>query len=230
MKELLENYWGFEFIPNFLMIKLNKKYIKIITYILAAFVFTGCANIRITNPPRTATEQFLLSQAAIEAISRFSFDPLFGRKVYVDSSHFAPDEKEFVLAEFRAGLFQAGIQILPDSNDADVILEVRSSGVGIDRYENLMGIPSLGAPSGIATLGPEAAAAASVITPELAITKNIKQIAFASIAYVAYWKESGEVVASEGPSTGKAYREDWWFLGMGPKTVSNIITVESDID
>ena len=79
------------------MIKLNNKYIRTITYILAVFVFTGCANIRITNPPRTATEQFLLSQAAIEAISRFSFDPLFGRKVYVDSSHFAPNEKEFVL-------------------------------------------------------------------------------------------------------------------------------------
>jgi hypothetical protein len=189
----------------------------------------GCANIRVTNPPRTATEQFLLSQAAIEAIERFSFESLFGRKVYVDSSHFAPTEKEFVLGEFRASLFQAGVQFSPDANDAEIIIEVRSSGVGIDRYENLAGIPPLAAPAGAGVAGPEVAAASTLITPEIAITKTIKQIAFASIAYVAYWKDTGEVVASEGPSTGRAYREDWWFLGIGPKTIGNVITTDSKI-
>jgi hypothetical protein len=87
----------------------------------------------------------------------------------------------------------------------------------------------LSAPAGAGAVGPEGTVLSTLITPELAITKNIKQISFASIAYVAYWKETGEVVASEGPSTGKAYREDWWFLGTGPNTIGNVITTERKI-
>lgn len=194
--------------------------------------WAGCANVRVTNPPRTATEQFLLSHAAAEAVAGLSFDPLFGRKVFVDSSHFAAGEQEFVLGELRAALLIAGVQLVLDPNDAQVILEVRSGGVGIDRYENLTGIPPLAAPAGTgaAAGGPEGAAASTLITPELAITKNIKQISFASIAYVAYWRQTGEVITSQGPSTGKAFREDWWFLGMGPKSVGDIITTDMETE
>ncbi len=200
-----------------------------IAFAASAFLLCGCANIRVTNPSRTATEQFLLSQAATEAIEGFSFEPLFGRKVYLDSSRFASTDNEFVLGEFRAALLQAGVQFPTDANDAEIIVEIRSGGVGIDRYESLTGLPALTAPAASSVAGPEALAASSVITPEIAITKNIKQISFASIAYVAYWRQTGEVVTSEGPSTGRAYREDWWFLGIGPKTISNIITRDNKI-
>ena len=205
------------------------KYFIRITYIFLALLSVGCANIRVTNPPRTATEQFLLSHAAQEAVGGLSFDALFGRKVYVDSSHFAPSEKEYVLGEFRAGLFEAGAQIM-ELDKAEIIVEIRSSGIGIDRYENLLGIPALAAPAGAGAAGREGAAMSTLITPELAITKNIKQLAFASIAYVAYWKETGEVVTRDGPSAGKAFREDWWLLGMGPKTIGNIIPAKRRIE
>ena len=191
------------------------------------FVFAGgCASVRITDPPQTATEQFLLSNAAQEAVGSFTFKSLFSRKVYVDSSHFAPAKKEFVLGEFRAGLFKAGAQIANDPNNAEIIIEVRSSGVGIDRYENLLGIPSIGAPAGAAAGSAATASTPTVLTPELAITKNVRQYSFASIAYVAYWKDSGEVLVSEGPAVGKAVREDFWFLGIGPKTAGDIVPVE----
>jgi hypothetical protein len=114
-----------------------------------------------------------------------SFDALFGRKVFIDSTHSAPAEREFVLAEFRAELFHAGAEISENLNDTEIVLEVRSSGVGIDRYGNLLGVPSLTAPSGVAS-GAEGAAASAIITPELAITKNIKQVAYANVSYVAY--------------------------------------------
>lgn len=201
----------------------------IIATVLCLLPLVGCANVRVTNPARTATEQFLLSQSAIDAVNGFSFEPLFGRKVYVDDSHFAPAEKEFVLGELRAALLKAGVQIPKQSENAEIIIEIRSSGVGIDRYENLVGIPPLSAPAGAAAagVGDSSGAVSTLITPELAITKNIRQYAFASIAYVAYWQETGEVIVSEGPSVGKAWREDWWLLGMGPKTVGNVVTTQS---
>ena len=192
----------------------------------------GCANMRVTNPTRTATEQFLLSHAASEAIDTLSFAALFGRRVYVDSSHFAPAEKEFVLSAFRARMFASGVQLSDDPCDAEIIVEIRSRGVGIDRYESLIGIPAIAAPAGAGALagGAEGAVASALITPELAITKTIKQYAYASIAYVAYWKDTGQIVSGEGPSPGKAFREDWWFLGMGPKTIGNIITTQQEFE
>ena len=71
---------------------------------------------------------------------------------------------------------------------------------------------------------------ASIVTPEIAITKSVKQIGFASVAYVAYWADTGEVVDSSGPSVGKAFRDDWWLFGFGPRTIGTIPPVDHQID
>ncbi len=194
---------------------------------MIAFVviyLSGCANVRITDPSRTATEQFLLSQAVIQAVEPFSFDALMGRKVYLESEFFAANEKEFVLGEFRAKMLLSGIQIVNERENAEIVVEIRSGGVGIDRYESLLGLPALLMPSfaSMATDTPMA----TLITPELAISKKVKQVSFASVAYVAYWADTGEVVASSGPSRGKTWREDWWFFGIGPRSVGNVPTVD----
>lgn len=189
----------------------------------------GCANVRVTDPSRTATEQFLLSQAGVKAVELLSFEALQGRRVYLDITNFAPAEKEFVLGEFRTGLLYAGISIASKREEAEIVVEVRSGGVGIDRYESLFGIPALTAPSG-ATSTAAGVPIASLITPELAITKKIRQVAFASVGYVAYWADTGDVVASSGPVIGKTYREDWWLLGFGPRTIGTIPPVDHELN
>jgi hypothetical protein len=190
---------------------------------------SGCANVRITDPARTATEQFLLSQAAAKAAGLLSFEAVQGRKVYLDVTHFAPVEKEFVLGEFRTQLLHAGVSISAKREDAEIIVEVRSGGVGIDRYESLFGIPAITTPSG-STSAAAGIPTVSLITPEIAITKTIKQIAFASVGYVAYWADTGEVVASSGPAIGKTYREDWWLFGFGPRTIGTIPPVDHELN
>lgn len=197
---------------------------------MLACIAGGCSTTRVTNPARTATEQFLLSQAAVRAVEPLSFEALYGRKVYLDHAYFAPAEKEFVLGEFRAKLLLSGVQLVSSADAAEVIMEVRSSGVGIDRYESLVGIPSIATPSGTTTSGDVTTLGPSIVTPELAITKNIKQIGYASIAYVAYWKGTGDIVASSQPSVGRTYREDWWILGYGPQTVGTVPTVDHTLE
>ena len=186
----------------------------------------GCANVRITDPARTATEQFLLSQAGVKAVELLSFEAIHGRSAFLDVAHFAPMEKEFVLGEFRAKLLKSGVRVSAKREEAEIILEVRSAGVGIDRYESLFGIPALTAPAGITST----AQVATLITPEIAITKKIRQIGFASVAYVAYWADSGDVIASSGPVIGKTYREDWWLLGFGPRTIGSVPPVDHKSD
>jgi hypothetical protein len=188
----------------------------------------GCATQRVTDPERTATEQFLISKAVMEAVSPLSFDVLHGRQVFVDDRFFGSSERAFVLGELRAKLLLAGVQLAFDLRDAEIILEVRSPGVGIDRYDSLIGIPAIGAAAGSGAAA--AGVPTGIITPEVAIVKEIRQVSFAGVAYVAYWANTGEVVASGGPSVGKAYRDDWWILGFGPRTGGNIPPVDHHIE
>ena len=195
----------------------------------AILVLCGCATQRVTQPERTATEQFLLSKAVAEAVEPLSFEALHGRRVYVDDRYFGAPEKAFVLGELRAKLLLAGVLVAQNQQIAEIVLEVRSAGIGIDRYDSLIGIPAIGAPaattsaaSGVPTIG--------IVTPELALVKETKQLSFASLAYVAYWVDTGEVVASSGPFVGKAWRDDWWVLGFGPRTIGTVPPVDHHVE
>jgi len=214
------------------MARMNRK-IGLLRWVMGVAALAGwsagCANLRVTDPSRTATEQFLLSQAAIEAVRPLSFEALHGRKVFVDDKYFAASEKEFVLGELRAKLLLSGVQLFPQQEQAEIVFELRSGGVGIDRYESLLGIPSIGAAAAAASAA-AGVPVASIVTPEIAITKEVKQIAFASVAYVAFWVDTGEVVASSGPSVGRAYRDDWWLFGFGPRSIGTIPPVDHRID
>jgi hypothetical protein len=48
----------------------------------------GCANFRMTNPPRSATEQLLLSASADRALATPDLRLLTGRKIFVDMTYF----------------------------------------------------------------------------------------------------------------------------------------------
>ncbi|MGB7156951.1 MAG: DUF6655 family protein [Tepidisphaeraceae bacterium] len=183
----------------------------------------GCATIRTTDPPRTATEQFLLSGAATRAIDQLSSESLRDRKVFIDTTFLGSgqttNEYAFLIGELRAKLLLSGIRLVPKREEAQVLLELRSGGLGIDRLEYLLGIPSLYLPTATQTTVP-------IATPELAIVKSTKQRGFASVAYVAYWADTGEVVAHSGPFIGRTVREDWWIFGTGPRTIGNIPPAE----
>jgi len=175
--------------------------------ILSFLALCGCATQRVTNPERAATEQFLLSQAVVEAVEPLNFEILHGRRVFIDDRFFGAPEKAFVIGELRAKLLLSGVQVAADAKEAEIILEVRSAGVGIDRYDSIVGIPSIGATAG-ATSAAAGVPLGGFVTPEVAFVKEIKQVSFASVSYVAYWSETGEVVASSGPSVGRAWRDD----------------------
>ena len=187
-------------------------------FLLPLIIASGCAKVRVTDPPRTATEQFLLSGAARKAIAQLSVEQLRGRDVFVETKYFNAPEEDFVIGELRATLLLAGVQLCPDRDAADIILEIRSGGVGIDREDFLLGLPSLVLAGDAAGGGPDI----PFTTPEISILKNTDQVGMASVAFVAFWKETGEVVASSGPFIGVTYRDDWWFFGVGPRSVGDI--------
>jgi len=196
-----------------------------IAFALLAFL-SGCATIRVTDPPRSADEQFLMSEAAERAVAQLSTDLLRDRKVYMDSSFFNAPEQAFVTGEVRARMLLAGVRLVAERKDAQIVMELRSGGVGINHTEFLLGLPSIPIP-GINSGSNSLTSSISLLTPELAILKETKQQGFAGIAYVAYWADTGEVVASSGPFVARTYRNDSWLFGIGPATSGNVPTTGS---
>jgi hypothetical protein len=182
----------------------------------------GCASMRVTNSRSTATEQYLQSQAVSQAIGQLSADVMRDRRVFVDATYLtgsketAP-EYSYLLGELRSRLLTTGVRLTDNRADAQIILEVRSGAVGVDRAEFLLGIPPI-------TFSADSEGNGAA-TPELAIIKTTSQAGYASVAFVAYWADTGEIVASSGPFTGRTLRQDYWILGTGPRTVGDIPTV-----
>lgn len=200
----------------------------------------GCATIRVTDPPRTATEQLLISRAATAAVNQIATDSLRDRLVFIDTTLFLPDvnataegntwltiaDRQFALAELRSHLLLNGVRLTTDRETSQIVMELRTGGIGVDRSDYLLGIPPVLIPAGAAGVGDSETG--TIVTPELAILKNIRQESFASLAYIAYWRDSGEVVASSGPFIGRGFRSDWWYFGVGPRTTGNIPTTENE--
>ena len=203
---------------------LTTRLLPLTLFVLLASGGFGCATIRVTDPPRTATEQFLMTEASTRAIEQLSSNALRDRLVYVDSTYLSVTEQQFLLGELRARLLATGVRLVPSREGAQIVLEVRSGGVGIDRHDYLLGVPSVVLSQGGST-GPSVGGV-PLITPEIAIIKNIKQRGFASVAFVAYWANSGELLTSSGPFIGRTLREDYFLFGTGPRTVGNVPTTE----
>jgi hypothetical protein len=210
-------------------------------FILFALLSTGCATIRVTDPARTATEQFLMSQAVSRALAQLNVDALRDRKCWIETAYltgaetvvvngevrervFTTPEQAFATGELRERLLMAGARLVQKKEQAEVVVEIRSGAIGVDRLENLIGLPAIaigGAAAGVGGGGIPYA------TPEVAIYKNTRQRGFASVAFVAYRADSGEYVTSSGPYIGRTIRDDFWLFGLGPRTVGNIPTTEA---
>ena len=196
----------------------------IAAFSIAIALFCGCASIRVTDPPRTATEQFLQSEAITKCVAQLATDALRDRKVFVDSTYLVTtqpsesSEQSFLIGELRAKLLLSGVRLVEHRELAQVVLEVLSGGIGVDRYDYLLGLPQteLGSIPGSETAGSLA------ITPEIAILKTVKQKGYAGVAMIAYWADTGELLASSGPFVSGTRREDFWFFGFGPHTTGDI--------
>jgi hypothetical protein len=163
-----------------------------------AFFTGGCASESMTNPPRSATEELLLSTAADRALASVDLRLFAGKKVYVDASFFDSYDSKYVLGTIRDALSREGALLVDDSKSAEVIVEARSGGLSTDSDSSLFGVPALVIP--IPFSGP-------MTIPELAFYKSQPQIAEAKFALLAYANQSREHVFSSGPLAGRAFNK-----------------------
>ena len=201
----------------------------LLALVLLALV-PGCATLRVSDPPRTADEQFLQSEAIRQAVSQLSFAALRDRRVYVDAAYlfdgnFPSNEQSFMLGELRNRMLIEGVAVATTYGEADIILEVRSGGIGVNREEYVLGVTGQSLPVGSVEAG---SLDIPIVLPEFAIVKNLDQRGFAAVSITAYWRTTGELVASSGPFVGRTNRTDFWFFGLKLRANGDIATTHEE--
>lgn len=180
---------------------------------LAIVLLTGCGGRRITDTPRTASEQLLVSAAVDRACTQLDFSYLAGRRIFIDASPLLNrTDKEFVIASVRFWAWQRGCVVVPTMGDCQYVVELNAGSVGLDRNDYLLGIPATQLPGtfGGATL------------PEAAIYKSVRQVGICRLGFTVYRRDNWEFVYSSGPVYGYSDQKSWWLFGAGPSITDNV--------
>jgi hypothetical protein len=158
-------------------------------------VLSGCTTERESNPPRTATEQLLISTAADRAAASIALDLEPDRKCFLDATNFEGIDGKYAVAAIRSSLLKKGTRFVADQKEADTIVEIRSGALSVDKRATLVGIPSVDLPIPLAgDLG----------TPEIALYKSEEQEGVAKFAATAYDAKDGRFLDESRPRLGRS--------------------------
>ena len=167
----------------------------------------GCGTVRETLPSRSATEQLLISTAADRAVTSMPEDSLDGKKVYIDTTRLDSLDKPYVEQTVRDFVLNKNASVVPKDN-ADMVLEVSSGALSVDRRDYLLGIPSFPLPI---PFGGEV-----VKFPEIPIFKALFYQGKAKMRFTSLDPASQTQVYDIPLCYGQSKDSYWWFLLLGP--------------
>ncbi len=168
----------------------------------------GCmGGVRHTTTARAATEMLLVSTAAGRAVEVYDPTRLSGKRVALETAGLAALDRGYVESALRERLARGGA-LLCERAEAEVILEVRTAGHGINDPEWKLGIPSL----------PLGYSGVFAVTPEISAGYD-PQVAWAKLQLFARDARTGEHL---GRQVVWATSETGWFDDTWPSTLERI--------
>ncbi len=181
---------------------------------LLAFALSGCATMKETDTARTGTEQLLISSAADRALDKVDFAPIAHAKVFLETKYLDCVDKNYIIVGLHQRMLSHNCTLVDKPEDANVVLEVASGGVGTDRHELFVGIPEipLAPPSPIAI-------------PKLALFTRTKAMGTAKLSVVAYDMTTKQPVINSGYTLARSDHKNWNVLGAG-SVQSGTLTTE----
>jgi hypothetical protein len=171
--------------------------------LLAASV--GCTTTRTSDTARTGIEQLLISNAVDQALEKYDFRSLQGRKVFIDETYLDSVDKGYLLSSIRERILYNGGQLCSKAEDAEITLEIRSGGVGTDNLETFVGIPKTSVPGVV-----------PIEIPDIKIWNKTSQTGTAKIGILAYETKTGSVYQHGGQALARSDDTKWFLLGVGP--------------
>ncbi len=172
-----------------------------ISLTLLAFLVTGCTATSTSNTARTAKEQMLLSNAVDQSLDKVDFTPVFGQNVFIEEKYLECIDKTYVVGSVRHRVLKAGGIVAPAADAADVVMEIRSGGVGTDTCDSYVGIPEITLP-GMLTL------------PEVRLTQRKSQFGYSKLGLVLYDAKTRTVLGDGGLSMAQSDDSAWYAFGM----------------
>jgi hypothetical protein len=174
----------------------------------------GCTTAKTSNTQRTAMEQLLISNAVDGALDKVNFAPLAGSRVYLEEKYVEGVDSKYLVGSVRHRILHAGARLVNKPEDAEVIMELRSGGVGTNISESYVGVPEVVLP-GMMTL------------PQIRLVERSRQQGTAKIGLVAYDAKTHDILGGGGLTLAESDDSNWFVAGMGPLQTG---TVRDEID
>ncbi len=162
----------------------------------------------------------VLSDAVDRAVDQLDFQPLKGRKVYLDTTYIRTVKgvdfvnAPYIISSLRHRLTLDGALLTDNRNEAEVVVEPRVGALGYDGHDVTYGIPPSRLLSTAAGLVPNAPQIPPF--PELSIAKRSDEVGIAKINVFAYQRETGEPLRGWKTALAKSSARATWVFGAGP--------------
>lgn len=176
---------------------------KLTLLAFAVLCASGCSSTLTSNTARTAREQMLLSDAVERSLSKVNFAPLAGEHVYIEEKYLECVDKPFVVGSIRHQAMRSGALLVDSADAADVIMELRSGGIGTDTSEAYLGTPEIALP-GMLTI------------PEIRMAEKKTQFGYAKLGMVLFDAKTRQVLGDGGVALAQSDDNNWYVLGVGP--------------
>jgi hypothetical protein len=168
-------------------------------------VIEGCASTKTTNTARTAQEQLLISNSIDQALDKVDFSAFGAAKVHIDEKYLDCVDKPYLVGSVRHRVLGSGASLVDKAEEADIIVEVRSGGVGTNTSDMYVGSPALSVP------GPF-----PVSLPEVRLLSKQAQMGIAKIGIVAYDAKTRKMLGDGGMTLAQSDDSNWYVFGVGP--------------
>ena len=145
-------------------------------------LLVGCSSRTVSNTPRTAVEQLLLSRAVDLALEKFDMPEAAGRTMYIDLTNLKSYDYEYVKVAVRSRFAKLGATLVDKPEEANYICEVASGALGTEYKSTLVGVPGLPVPS------------SPVPLPEVSLYRKVEQTAIMKL--LVFVHENGKHIAS----------------------------------
>lgn len=166
---------------------------------------SGCASTKSSDTARTGVEQLLISSATDQTLDKINFAAVRGAKIYVETKYLDCTDKNYIIVALHQRLLRNGSTLVDKPEDAQVILEIGSGGVGTDRQEFFVGIPAIPLPP-----------PSPIALPKLEVFTRTKAMGTAKLIVVAYDAKTRVPVVDSGTPLARADYKQWNVLGAGP--------------
>ena len=145
----------------------------------------------------------LLSNAIDQSLNKVDFTPLYGQDVYLEEKYLECIDKPYVVGSVRHRIMRSGGRLVGTAEDADIVMELRSGGVGTDTSESFVGLPEITLP-GMLTI------------PEVRLAERRTQYGYSKIGLVIFDAASRKVLGDGGLAMAQADDNNWFVFGVGP--------------